>query len=361
MKNIILHGATNCNSSNYGDYIYGKMIYDYLKKQKVNCCFYQPSDFFKKNLTNYPKDNIDLKNATAIIYVPGGYFGEGHNAKLKENIVHFLRFLPIGIKASYKKIPIAVLAIGAGPNKCWFMNMGIKKICKHAKFITVRDKESYNALNKLTKNKANIIESFDYIILNNYITNKKYKQIEEIKKNKGNKKILLIHYNHSEIALEKFAISLNKFLVNNNEYYTVITADSILENEDELFAKFNNICNKANYHFIYDDPNELTELLNICDLVLTCKLHVGVVASLFHKSVVVSACHPEKTKRFYDAIGEVDRCTSLFEASVDDIVELLNKYHNKKIEIPKKLFEKANITKVELDKFLKDLNHENSK
>ena len=55
-NNIMLHGATNCNSSNYGDFIYGDMIYSYFKNLNCNVLFYQPSNFFKNYLNNY-KDN----------------------------------------------------------------------------------------------------------------------------------------------------------------------------------------------------------------------------------------------------------------------------------------------------------------
>ncbi|WDU82052.1 polysaccharide pyruvyl transferase family protein [Caloramator sp. Dgby_cultured_2] len=145
--NIILHGATNCGSSNYGDYIYGEMVYEYLKEKGFNVCFYQPSTFFKRNIKDYYKSKtISRQEADLIIYIPGGYFGEGHRARLKDNLVQFFRFMPLGLWASFKKKPIIVIGIGAGPNRCLLMNFAIKRICNNSLFITVRDKESYESL-----------------------------------------------------------------------------------------------------------------------------------------------------------------------------------------------------------------------
>lgn len=342
IRNIILHGATNFESSNYGDYIYGEMIYDHLKGKKNNVCFYQPSEFFKRYLKDY-SENIKKRNTDIIIYIPGGYFGEGHKAGLKENLLHFYRFMPLGIWASYKKIPMVVLGIGAGPNKCWFMNFGIRRICNNSKFVSVRDKESYNALKKLCPN-ANIIESGDLIITRDLKENINSSQVKRIKEIYKNKKILLVHYNHSKEALLKFAKSVNKFIKRHNDYVVVVASDSILESEQQNFNEFEKNLGIKCEHFIYNDPAEMTYLLKNIDVVITCKLHVGVIASSFGKSVIPVASHPEKTVRFYSQIGESNRFLSLFDSTSDEIYKILEKYHDKSIRIDEQVIRKSNIT-----------------
>lgn len=342
--NVVLHGATNCESSNYGDYIYGEMIYEYLKEKGFNVCFYQASSFFKKNLKDYLKNQfIDKRDADLIVYLPGGYFGEGHQARFRDNLVQFIRFMPLGIWASYKRIPMIVLGIGAAPNYCSFMNFGIRRICNHSQIVTVRDKESYEALKKLCP-KANIIDSGDLIITNALNIANQSSQIRRIEKIKENRKVLLLHYNHSKEALLKFAGCVKKFTAKHQEYLVVVTSDSILEYEDEYFNEFESKSGINCEHFLYENPYELTALLKNIDVVLTCKLHVGVVASTFGKSVVAVACHPEKTARFYSQIGESGRCVSLFDVKSEEICELLEKYHERKIQIDKQIIKKASIT-----------------
>jgi len=358
IKNVLLHGATNFGSSNYGDYVYAEFVYEYLKEKKINVCFYQPSSFFIRNLRDYLKNQpFDKKEADLIIYIPGGYFGEGHQARFRDNLVQFIRFMPLGIWASYKKIPMVVLGIGAGPNHCFFMNFGIRRICNHSQFVTVRDKESYESLKKLCP-KANIIESGDLIITRTINETNQSSQLRRIEQVRNNRKILLIHYNHSKEALRKFAKSVKKFISQHKEYMVVVTSDSILKFEEEYFKEFERESGIKCEHFLYENSSELTALLRIIDVVLTCKLHVGVVACSFEKSVVAVACHPEKTKRFYSQIGESGRCVSLFNVTPDEICRLLEKYHEKKIHIDEQIIKKSSLTWELLEQVIGDKNNE---
>jgi polysaccharide pyruvyl transferase WcaK-like protein len=344
IKNVMLHGATNFESSNYGDYIYGEMVYEYLKEKKLNVCFYQPSSYFERNLKEYSKNrSINKTEADLIIYIPGGYFGEGHEARFRDNLVQFIRFMPLGIWASYKKIPLVVLGIGAGPNNCSLMNFGIRRICNHSQFVTVRDKESYEALKKLCP-KANIIESGDLIITRDLNVSSGSSQLQRIEQIKKNKKVLLVHYNHSKDALLKFASCVNKFTAKNPEYIVVVASDSILKYEEEYFKEFEHESGIKCEHFLYENPSEMTMLLKTVDVVLSCKLHVGVIACSFGKSVIAVACHPEKTARFYSQIGESGRCVSLFDVDSDEICELLEKYHENGIQIDEQVIKKSSLT-----------------
>lgn len=350
-KKILLHGATNCGSSNYGDFLYGYIVYHFFKQKNMDVEFYQPSPFFLKymedceSIIKFKKNKADL-----IVYIPGGYFGEGHKASLKENIIQFLRFMPLGIWTSYKKKAIIVMGIGAGPIKNTFMKFAIKKICNKAEFVTTRDKISYNELEKICPN-ANITECGD-LILTRKIDEKEIKT-EPIKKiARLNRKIILVHYNHNKEALKKFAEALNVFIKNNRDYYIIVSADSILENEEENYKEFKKICKYESEHFIYNNPFEMTELLKLSNLVLTCKLHVGVVAALYEKSVVAAACHPEKTMRFYEQIDEPNRCVELGKIEPHQLANLLEEYKEKNIKIKDEVIDKANKTWEILENFL---------
>lgn len=347
---ILLHGATNWQSSNYGDFIYGKLIYNYLKNKGYEVSFYQPSKFFQTGIDKYAQ-LVNKKNADIVIYIPGGYFGEGHNARMRDNAIQFLRFMPLGLWASYNMVPMAIVGIGAGPNHNFFMNRAIKRICDSSYFISVRDKESYCALKNISP-KANIIESGDLIITKPLDIISKSVVIEDIIHKTQNKKILLVHYNYTKNALFKFAHVIKKFLNNHLDYTIVVAYDSIYYNSIEYFNEFKKTVEHECIYFDYNNADELTTLIKIADVVVTCKLHLGVVACLFNKSVIVAACHPEKTARFYNQIGESSRCVSLDAASEDDILYLLESYYDKKININEAIKSKANLSWNLLDDFL---------
>lgn len=355
-KNILLHGATNCDSSNYGDYIYADMIYNYLKKKCYNVNFYQPSEFFKKNLNDYTSNlNFNKKNADLIVYLPGGYFGEGQRPNFKENIIQFLRFMPLGIWGAFNNKKMIVLAVGAGPLSNFFMKYGVKKICNASLLVTTRDYASYKCISNISHNK-NLYNSGDLILTYDVkFLKKDTVQIKTINKKRKNRRILIIHYNHNLVALEKFAEAINIFSSKHPEYFYVVTSDSILKSEEENLKLFKSKAKFDFFHFLYDNPYELSSLLKISDLILTSKLHVGVIGALLNKSVISVACHYDKTSRFYSQIDESCRCIKLEDASPNDIELLIEQYHDKNIFISNDLIQKSKLTWDLFDKKLQEV------
>lgn len=342
MQQIILHGATNAGSSNFGDFIYGNELYKFCKaytNKKV--CFWDPSDYFKKYISNYDDEKPDISKSDGLIYIPGGYFCEPPNSSLKQSYRRFMRYMPVGLRHILKSKPIYITGLGAGPIDSICVKAPARLIVRKAKMITVRDSKSLSTIKNMGRNDVwdfgDMILSFD-LRSQGHLTN----QISKISNivNSG-KKILLIHYNHSKEALSLYADGCKEFLKCHDEYFPVVASDSILQNENQLFSDFSSKLGMKCFHFIYDNPYEMLSLLQIVNLVITCKLHVGVVAAMFNKSVISTAVHVEKTKRFYVQIGEADRCIALNDSSDVIITNLLEKYHAKEIAIPQEQIDLA--------------------
>lgn len=347
---IVLHGATNWGSSNYGDYIYTAMIYNYLLKKGFRVRCFQPSSYFLKNLKDYNiQKNFQISTMDALVYLPGGYFGEGHNARLIDNLIQWIRFIPIGLWAAIKNKPIAILGIGAGPLNFFPLKFAVKYICRHASLITTRDEYSYNTLKTLCPSNQFISESFDLIIAENNLIN--YEDNSSV-----NHPILLVHYNHSHEALKKFAYATKKFKKEHPEYKVVVSSDQILKNDRILFDEFRCISQISDCVFHqYTTSEEMTELISQSNLILTSKLHVGVVGAVMGKSVISVPCHPEKTMRFYSEIGESVRCLALDTSSPDEIFNTMEKYRLERISINQRFVALAELTWKLFDKFLTDL------
>lgn len=337
--NIIIHGATDQNSSNFGDFIYGNEIYKRCLINNNNVAYYNPSSFFKKYTYNYTDKKIKVRDADLLIYMPGGYFGEVKNPGIKRCIKNFFRYMPFGLKGIMFKKNIIIIGLGAGPVYSLFLKWPLKRILPNAKVITVRDDESKRTLEELGGHNVfdfnDMILSFD-LFQQGVITN----QIRTVLAKAQKKKIILIHYNHSEIAMKLFAKALNKFLFDNGDYIAVVAADSIIEQDEDRYKKFNQICPNSIY-FKYNSPYEFIELLKSIDTVVTCKLHAGVVATMLKKSVISIADHYEKTERYYNIIGYPERCISLESADVDGIYEMISQYSGKEMKIPESVIEKS--------------------
>ena len=186
-----------------------------------------------------------------------------------------------------------------------------------------------------------IIECGDMIITKK-LNQKNTAQIDQLRDIHKTKKLLLVHYNHDKEAMNKFAESTKCFVEMHPDYYVIVSSDCILNYAQDYFKEFRRKYGMECSYFAYNDPAEMTALIKLVDVVLTCKLHVGVVACTFNKSVIVAACHYEKTKRFYSQIRQQDRCIDLNKVSKETLLAMMNQYHNKKIFIEDGIIEKAN-------------------
>lgn len=354
---ILVHGATNCGSSNFGDYIYIDAIARHLEQVSNNNIveLYDPSDYFKQYLPKYTQGSFKKKDADCLVYAPGGYFGEGHGATFKSNLVQFMRFMPVGLRMSLRKKPILVVAIGAGPNSNPLLSWAIKRVCAKAISVTVRDHESKIALENLGI--QNVIEAGDLILtlpLAQWAIAPH--SVDQMQKSPRGKR-LLIHYNHSAEAAIKFAEAVNCYINENadEQFEIVVTSDQRLATEQYLLDKFQSVCQHPSRLYSYDNPYEMIGLINSCDYILTCKLHVGVVGAMLGVPVVCAAEHPEKTKRFYKQIKEEYRCESLYLSSASDILKMMNEGFGKNIHVPAEEISKAAIAWESLDSAVSEI------
>lgn len=338
---IVLHGASDFGSSNFGDFLYAEEIFCHIVECYKGCCvrLHKPSDFFRKYIMGYRDENFSLKEADLAIYIPGGYFGEGHNARIRDNIFQFIRFMPFGLAASVLRKRMIVVGVGAGPLDSSLMKLSVKRIVNSSMFVSVRDDESASVLEHLGCDRP--IEAGDMILAMDLASKcEETEQIRRVREYAGQKKILFVHFNHSDLAAHLFAASVDEWRQNHPEYCIIVGADQILANEDELFGCFARQCPDC-FHFVYGNPYELLSLLRMSDTILTCKLHVGVVGSMFGKSVLCFAEHPEKSVRFYRQIGEEGRFYDLYNADNEKVTLALDKFHERTINIPYKAIEKA--------------------
>ncbi len=339
--NVMLHGATDRGSTNFGDFLYGNELYricsDCAPEAKV--CYYNESDFFKTYTTGYQTEKFKIRDSDLLVYIPGGYFTEPCQATLKRRLINFRRYMPFGLAGLFYKKAIAIVGLGAGNIHTPFLKWPLRWILKRAALVTVRDDISRNELLRFkpkagVENYGDMILSIDMMSLAQSTSRT---QAIGQKADELGKKILVVHYNHSAEALALFADTLQQFRSLHPEYLFVVASDSVIEKDEELFARFQTMLSGDCVHYSYSNPFELIELLNLSDLVLTCKLHLGVVSCMLGKSVVSAAEDYRKTSRFYDQIEQSGRCVPLCEAKAQDLAERMARYCGQSITIPPQL------------------------
>lgn len=341
---IILHGATN--GSNFGDYLFADIFWHTLlscNKDGKTLFFEFPrygfGRFFRKELGYTHKQTIgDVFNGDMLVYFSGGYFGQ-RTSSLKESIKRLIRYMPIGIVFALRRKPILMLGVGGGPitNKllrsaiCWLMN--------RAAIVTVRDEETANYFKsygvkkeiKVTSDTAQVITPDSLPPLDDAVK-------DSIKKSFAGKKIIFLHAlggdRGDKLFCEKIIPPLNSFLARHPEYGVILGYDEIYAKSIEHLNIKTKLACKTVYCYDYRHPWQLCSLLKEVDMIITAKLHVGIVSAALSKSVVSFPVHSEKTKRYYRQIGEPERCMPLRDTTPVIIENMLECLHDKKISLP---------------------------
>ena len=345
---VMLHGAINM--SNYGDYLFAELFGHALKKNGAEVVYYAHpkygiSDYFAKYLGVTP-DRAGYKRAMeksdALVFISGGYFVEPLRKTLFSEYRHIRRYMDPAAYFMKAGKPIYISGVGAGPFENAAFSKKAKKVIEYASAVTVRNEESKKYCEDYGINKDVTVTADTALLIKEYMDAEK-KDVAGFETGDG-EKMLLFHIDGNPQVKSRLkdtaAPAVREFLKKHPEYRLYLAADGVKDRAlyDEFAAVFAG-CEPVILE--YDDPWVFTRQIERADLIVTTKLHVGIVGSSFGCSVVSFPYVSNKTKRFYKQIGEEKRCVSLSEAGFGDVLGALEEYKDKKIVIPDELKEKA--------------------
>jgi len=351
---IVLHGATS--GSNFGDFLFADMILRTVLEcnpDGKNGFFRFPifgvSSYFSKYLPLAQRLSfIDLFTGDLLIYIPGGYFGDSKKT-LVGSIKRFLRYMPIGFLFCLRRKPVIILGVGGGPLHYKFLRDAALYLFKRAAVVTVRDIEtatyfkSYGIKREILV-KSDLVQAMPLEMIPLLESDIKATLDNAL----GKKKLLLLHIEKTDRANEKLKAvfeGVRKFLEKRKEFGVVVACSNLHKPLNRL-AVGRSINNESIVYYQFDSPWQFAALIGKVDLVVTTRLHVGIVAAVLSKSVVAFPSHKEKTPRFYRQLGASSRCRVLAEASPQDVYDTLVMHYENPIRIPEnvKLLAADNLT-----------------
>ena len=349
---VMLHGATNL--SNFGDYIFAELFYNKLKNNGVDVEFYvHPkygiSQYFMENLGYTPSVNNGgklMSMCDALVYISGGYFVEPRKKGLISEIKHVKRYLTPGYYFMKKRKPVYIMGVGAGPFENALFSRKAKELINYASVVTVRNEKSLELCRDFGITRDVIVTADTALLIKNYMEENKKGVIDcEVL---NDKKVIMLHIDSNrevkDILIRTFRPAIEMFLNRHKDYQLYLISDGL--KTDDFYNDYEHafsICNPIVLR--YDNPWMLCRQLEKADIVITTKLHVGIVSSSLGRSVISFPFVPNKTKRFYKQIGELDRCVSLSEVSKDknQIFNMIEKYAGCSIRVPDEIISKANV------------------
>lgn len=329
-KYISLHGSYYPN--NYGDVlilaIQAKWIKEITGREVV---LPYATDIYRDTIKPVAIKGLKgIKESDKLVYGAGGYLGEPLTNKWKWGFRFFTKHVLPAECANIRKVSYAVVGTGVGPITNTFTRYEVKRICKHANMVVVRDDESKIFLVHYGIPEERIKVTVDVALS----LTKEDLPVESV----NNIKALFAYTNGLKYGIH-VGVDINsstyggqaqvlledciRFL-NENMHITpvlIMDNDNEAQNNAIQFLK-NRLIHKCiifKHKYIWDTTALLSEL----DLVLTNKLHIGIVSYALGSIPIGFPYHP-KTKRFYKQIEQENLCTSVLDIKPNTVYSVLN-------------------------------------
>ncbi|KAA0565836.1 polysaccharide pyruvyl transferase family protein [Bacillus sp. CH30_1T] len=368
MKKVALHGSYY--GDNFGDTLFVIHFINWLNENEKNTIssIHLPfaSDRVRKLVRVSEKRGIrSIIEADSLVFFGGGYLGEppGKNKVWSYRLI--IRHLSVALLAFLFKKPFIFIGVGAGPLTNKLARKLTVFLCNKSKKTVVRDIESKEYLirygvkeNKLkvtadsilTLQSQNVDSTQSALIKNKINVEKKDACLLigvhlPINKNDNDKLILLIK------DLKKYCDEIGK-------YKLVVFNDFYKENYD--YQAFTNIKDEFGEENVigidYNNPQQLIALINELNIVITTKLHCGIVANCLGKYTLSVSVH-NKTKRLYKQLNLEERNVALKEYKSGYLFDMLNNFKMNKKEynnIPDSIRILADENRKELNSFIRN-------
>lgn len=354
-KRILVHGAFF--SSNFGDVLFNDVFSSEINKNNI-VLQGRIGQYIKKRLNiKINSEIINFFKSDAVVFAPGGYFGEPNKSKIE--MLHWrvrmlFRHAYLGVLCNIFNKPYSIIGIGVGPIDFALGKKIVKYIFDNAKVVTVRDDESMQYLKEMNVKNKNISITVDSILcLRDELL--KANSIIEAKKIIGtNKKTILLHITSGGEKGLEIAKATKSFIQENREYQVLICTDFLLEKSNEYIDSVQSIFEREDYKFVNFSPELLSAVINLSDIIITTKLHVGIVGIAFEKSVLAFPVH-SKTVRLYRQIKESGRCVPINNVTINKVNELIEYYKDKNIVLADDIILKSKENYTKLQEFINQI------
>lgn len=337
---ILLSGATA--GTNFGDFLFARMFQDYVGNivGKENVYWYDGgyhamSDFYAKHL-NYDR-KYKLSEIDALVYISGGYLC-GNDTCFRDYIIRFLNYFLIGIQCWLRNIPFVFVAVEAAKSRSKVIDFVQRFLLKKAQMVIVRNHPSYEYVTRidgLDSKKvyctADSVFSMDRTLFGSQKIPDEIEQCQSPILFYHTKPLLADCTKHFELIIP----IINKFVHEHPEYSIIVSPDQYSENYDIVKTKLSEKIKTSKVIFYdYENPVSLCKVIEKSDVVVTDKLHVGIVGAQLGKSVISFSGHTQKIARLYNQLGIADRTVPISDLTIEKGVELLNRKHQEKISVP---------------------------
>lgn len=249
-----------------------------------------------------------------LVFCGGGYFGGPATNSTKWSVRNFLRHFVLAEMAMLLRKRIFILGTGMGPISSPFLRKRLRRLAEYAECVIVRDQESKDFLASLgvTRRVDVDVDAAMYLEPEFFAASPPLTYTSSAP---SGSRVVAIHLTNFDAAYwDEMAQQLAEFCRAHDHVISLLITDSLTRSgkstpQDKAFERLQRLIPTAQ-HADYDgDPRALCRRLEAVDLIVTNKLHVGIVGVVLGKQVIALPQHV-KTPRFYRQLGLSDICVT---------------------------------------------------
>lgn len=358
-KIVYVHGSYFGN--NFGDVLLVSLFAERITAMGYTVTL-PYADTSYRDLTGFNTGKQVAQQAVAGVFCGGGYFGEPSNRRLVWSFRNYTRHVRPYLFFVRKGLPYGVFGVGYGPITYEPFHSLSKKIFNNAKCIFVRDMESADIAQRYgVSREIGVLSDAVISLKESDIPTQFRERSDEFYREAKGSYTIGVHLTNKYKNEEDFAnvvSGIKKSVIKEKDCKVVFIIDGKsrtnrkLKQEIDAEILKSELSIKGSIIWSYENHWDLVSLISGLDMVVTSKLHVGIVGASLGVNVISIPYH-SKTKRFYAQIGYPDRCLS-GGISGQAVTNLINGYFGASgIRIPDDIESQSNQIFVEIEKFLK--------
>lgn len=349
---VAIHGSYY--GDNFGDTLFVVLFVKWLKKyglESDDIVLPFASERVRRLVSVSKVKGIrSLLMSKVLVLIGGGYLGEPNSNVKKWSARLFYKHLSIILIAYITKKPYIFIGVGAGPISVSIVRRIVVKMCNNSEMIIVRDLESKEYLIEYGVKESKIVCSVDSILSLENENDEDFKtglisNLEFIKENDTT--YIGIHlpvFNYYSEKLANIGCELKNYCSSIGKYKVIVFNDFYKENYDYKVRNIilENIDQENVIDVKYENTDKMLNLLANLDILVTSKLHCGLVANCFNKYVISISEH-NKTERLYKQLGIKGRSIKVGNYRDGELLSLLMSYDNsnQKLIVTKQIKERA--------------------
>jgi polysaccharide pyruvyl transferase WcaK-like protein len=320
-KLVAVHGSYFVN--NFGDTLLVKMLCDKISGLvgRDNVFLAVAAHEEEQNSIGYPVLPISKRaKVSHLVYSGGGYFGEPNEnilGKIKWSIRNYKRHLKW--VSDFSAARIGIFGVGLGPISIGIYRNAVKQLFARSNVILVRDVESLEFVKKYKFSISNVYQCVDLAL--------------SLRRSAlSGREGLAIHVgdlNEREIRIILLSIQQMKSLSELNNIDVLFDNPGMYK--EKILAKYRKAAESADFkgrlNFLpYSGCEAMIDRLNSYGLVLTSKLHVGIVTIALGGRCISIPAH-QKTSRLYKQLRIDKFCVERKDLSVEVLADKIKVIH----------------------------------